>query len=158
MLRSLREPGDRLSGTCRVFPRGHKYAVARLGVRAGFGLPCPGGGGQLSGLIFGLADTGLETNDVGSADLFTVGQPNRTVASNKRPCTRSTRAPHSSRVHMRDSNDDSNALSPTVVRQPPLTREHAQNRRCGRLCWLLLISGLGVRFPRGAHCDVSGHR
>jgi hypothetical protein len=38
---------------------------------------------------------------------------------------------------MRDSNGDSKALSPTVVGQRPLMREHAQNRRCGHLCWLL---------------------
>jgi hypothetical protein len=55
-----------------------------------------------------------------------------------------------SRVHTRDRNADSNAPCPTVVRQRSLTREHAQNRRCGHRCWLLLISGLGVRFPRGA--------
>jgi hypothetical protein len=45
---------------------------------------------------------------------------------------------------MRDSNGDSNAPSPTVVRQRPLTREHAQNRHCGHRCWLLLISGIGL--------------
>jgi hypothetical protein len=38
-----------------------------------------------------------------------------------------------SRIHMGDSNGDSNALSPTVVRQRPLTREHARNRRCATL-------------------------
>ena len=48
---------------------------------------------------------------------------------------------------MRDSNGDSNALSPTVGRQRPLMREHAKNRRCGHLCWLLIISGLGGSIP-----------
>ena len=60
-----------------------------------------------------------------------------------------------SRSARSDSNGDSNAPSPKVVRQRPLTREHAQNRRCGHHCWLLLISGLGVRFPRGAPCVPS---
>jgi hypothetical protein len=52
---------------------------------------------------------------------------------------------------MRDSNGDSNALSPTVGRQRPLMREHAKNRRCGHLCWLLIISGLGGFDSLAAH-------
>ena len=88
----------------------------------------------------------------------TVGQPTRTVAY----ISDSVHAPGAILVRISEqrfcptrkesrSHADSNALSPTVVPQRPLRRECAQNRRCGHLCWLLLISGLGVRFPRGAH-------
>ena len=96
----------------------------------------------------------------------TVGQPPAQWQS-KRPCTCSRRhtRPHSqaevlpsdgrSRVQMRDSNGDSNAPSPTVVRQRPLTREHGQNRHCGHRCWLLLISGLAVNLLISILCQLT---
>ena len=56
----------------------------------------------------------------------------------------------------RDSNADSNALSATVVRLQLPARKLVWNRGT-YACWLLLISGLGVRFPRDAPSERQFH-
>ena len=51
----------------------------------------------------------------------------------------------------RDSSIDSNAMRSVPVRRPPSTSAKPPEGPLKLRCWLLLISGLGVRFPRGAH-------
>jgi hypothetical protein len=53
-----------------------------------------------------------------------------------------------------DSSIDSNAMRSVTVRRSPSTLAEPPERPLRLPCWLLLISGLGVRFPRGAPSSV----
>jgi hypothetical protein len=110
--------------------------------------------------LFGVAENGEWTRSTPSGSGR--GRPVGVIEDTEGPDQKVTlQAWLAARAHlvppptMRDSNGDSNALSPTVVGQRPLRREHAQNRRCGRLCWLLLINGshLIVAAPTASATD-----
>jgi hypothetical protein len=76
--------------------------------------------------------------------LFTVGQPARTWQTSGKGAQ-----------PKRDSSGDSNAVTSVGVHESPCAPQHAQERPLRVLRWLLLISGLGVRFPRGAQMALA---
>src|SRR5829696_7013847 len=82
--------------------------------------------------------------------------PRRTKHCRRVPTGAVARAPQ------RDSSSDSNAVTSAVIHRAPFAPSRAYERPLRRLRWLLLISGLGVRFPRGApnvlaRCKMTDH-
>ena len=58
----------------------------------------------------------------------------------------------------RDSSSDGNAVTSAAVHRARFAPSQAHERPLRRLRWLLLICGLGVRFPRGALSPSVEHR
>jgi hypothetical protein len=94
-------------------------------------------------------------------NLFTVGQPARMAdISDRLQAADTTLAPipkhrfcsdmEESPEPKRDSSGDSNAGTSVGVHRASFAPWQAQERPLRVLRWLLLISGLGVQFPRGA--------